>query len=225
MEITLEDGTSLPLEEASKEQLAEHYEKVTQSLESYKASNPEHRTQEAQKLDRVIKVSRDSSKFIELYEVDPKMAKKVVEYNNKTYWEEFTVDDYLKQIQGEGKEREPEDEILSKVEAKLESREAAKTYKELLKKKDIDEKSDFGKDVISIYEDLIEWKKKTSDNVEKYLKIALREWKRTSEFADNYKKAVDDVQGIGSPRWWKSEPTRKPYTQQRASIFDYVKSK
>ena len=223
MEIILEDGTSLPLEEATKEQLATHYETLSNSLDKYKEANPEHRTQEAQKLDRVIKVSKDSSKFVDLYETNPKMAKKVVDYNNKIHWEEFTCDDYLEQINSWGKDKGPDDDILSKVEAKIEEREAKKSYNDFLKKKDIDKESDFGKDVISIYEDLVEWKKINSDKVDKYLKIALREAKGTSEFSEGYKKAINEVQGVGSPKKGNVTKARIPYTKQKASIFDYIK--
>ena len=65
----------------------------------------------------------------------------------------------------------------------------------------------------------------TIENVDKYLKIALREAKRTSEFSDSYKKVIDDVQGVGSPKRTDIEPQRKSFTQKKASIFDYVKTK
>ena len=223
MEITLEDGTSLPLEEATKEQLATHYETLSDSLDKYKEANPEHRTQEAQKLDRVIKVSKDANNFVDLYETDPKMAKKVVDYNNKIHWEEFTCDDYLEQIKTWDKEKDSDDEIISKVEAKLEKKEAKKTYNDFLNKKEIDKDSGFGKDVILLYDDLVEWKKLNSEKVNKYLKIALREAKRTSEFSESYKKAIDEVQGIGSPKKGNVAKARKPYVKPQASIFDYIK--
>jgi hypothetical protein len=72
----------------------------------------------------------------------------------------------------------------------MEQQNAKQTLDGLLKDKSIKRTSDFGKDVIAEFNDLMEGKKNTPDNVKKYFAKAFREAKQTSQFADAYTKAT-----------------------------------
>jgi len=216
------DG-QLDLPNLTPEQIQEKFTEVQTEMEKHKEANTQ-RTQEAQKLDRVLKVSKDKSEFIKLHDTDKKLAEKVVEYNNEFYWESYSIEDYLSHIKGDKKSVDKDDELLDKLETRQEWKVADKFYVTYLAEKVIDSESDFWKDVISLYDDLMDWKKNNQTNVKKYLDIALREAKNTSEFAEAYNEAVKSAQW---PGWVKSSekgfPRRTPKKPQRAAIFDYLK--
>lgn len=222
------DGQNdLNLDNLSPEDLKAEYLKIAKERDEFKQAKDQS-YQEWQKLNWVMKISKDANEFLKLYESDKKMAKAVVDHNNKFHWEEYTVDDYINQIKWwSGEDWSDEIDIDKKIESKLLAKEADLSYKQFIKEKAIDINSDFWKELIETYEDLIEWKKKTPETVAKYLKIALNEVKQIAKFAEDYQKTINSVAALA---WWNrpstsSESGRKPMTQSKAAIFDYVKRK
>lgn len=141
-------------------------EELVEQLEALKKERDEIKTakdqsyQEAQKLNWIVKIGKDKTEFLKLYESDHKMADAVVAYNNNLYDEDFTAKDYLEMLKKEDKKEEKgeltEEDLLNKVEERLQAKEAKEVYNKLFKDKKIDVNSDFGKDVVEIYDDLSE---------------------------------------------------------------------
>ena len=112
-------------------------------------------------LTAIAEIDGDNEKFVELYNNDPKLG----DYLLKTVFKGASIDDFKK---GGTKSPKPEWEdfdakrLKKTIEEKVESV-SSKLPKEIKEKFDAE------------YKELTDWKKLTKDNVEKYIKMALRE--------------------------------------------------
>lgn len=217
----IQDGANLPLDDLTKEEIVEKYNKLNDKHSEITTANTRS-TQEWQKLNRVIKVWRDKNEFTKLYDSDKKMAQSVVDYFNEIDNTEYVMQDYIDFVKKD-KAVDKDEELLNKMEDRLAAKDADKIFDKYLKDKDIDEWSDFWKDFLKIYEWLMEGKKKTSKIVKDLLGIAMREAKMTSEFADKYNEIQASVQWPGSRSAKPQNQTKPRKRRKESAIFDYIK--
>lgn len=132
-----------------------------------KAETYSRSASEAQALDQELKFRDDVTHFNSLVHSDKKVAQRIVD----KYWSKYGVDS-IEWMQAYVKKQE-----FESMKEQEEVTKADEKYNDLLEKTGIDIESDLGKKLKSEYEDLIEGKKKTAENVTKYFNKALKEVK------------------------------------------------
>lgn len=212
-------------EESTPKAAPSNYERLLKENEELKKRNNEI-SNWAQKANWINKVGTDRNQFIKLYESDKKLAGEVAEYFNDKYWNTWNAEDYYNSIKWWSSDYDKtfdEEKIVNRVKQDIQKEESKKVLDSLLEDKWIKRNSEFGKDVMNEFNDLIEGKQVTSDNVKKYFGKALREAKQTSDFAENYLKTVSDVNGIWDWRKAISQPSKGSWKRQKVSIYDFWK--
>ena len=169
----------------------DEYEKLISDSKNYKASSSE-----AQKLAAFKEVHQDNTKFYKYFETDKAKAQYIAEaygYGNANDLKAY-LDDYYKEHPEERKGY-TEDEIIEKLEAKQEEKEAKKVLNSFFKEMDVKKESKIGKAILEEFNDMMEGKKWTTENVEKYSEKALQIVKNTGDFAEEFNKAKRAISG------------------------------
>jgi hypothetical protein len=170
----------------------EEYEDLLESQK--KAETYGRSASEAQALNHEMKFRDDVTYFNTLIHSDKKVAERIVEKYGSKYWVS-TVEDMQKYVKQQEFESMKEQETVAKSDER---------YSELLAKTGLDESSEVAIKLKEEFNDLMEWKKKTPDNVAKYFNKALKEVKGVSD----YQRARS---AIGATPWFwtgESKPTR-----------------
>lgn len=206
------------------------YDKLMSDSENYKASS-----KEAQKLAAFAEVHKDNTKFYKYYDVDKSKASYIAEQYGFDSADALKshLDDYYKN-HPEEKVAYSEDELMEKFEAKQEEKEAKKALNSFFKEQDTTKDSKVGKAILDEFNDLMEGKKRTVDNVEKYAQKALNIVKSTGKFAEDLYKTKAKLAGAASAsiggRKMTLDKTSSSALQayksrNPGSIFDAIKNK
>lgn len=159
------------------------YEKLMKKAEALDSS-----TKEAQLQNEAIKIRKDRSNFVALYERSPKIAQQVAD----KFFDGANAKEAYQKLKGETPSAKSDVLDEGKIEEILERREAEKKFTKLRNETWIDEDSKLWKKIKEEYEDLIEWKKLNKERVEKYFKLALMNVKNISKYAEE----LDKVKGM-----------------------------
>lgn len=89
------------------------------------------------------------------------------------------------------------DKLLSKLEEKELSRKAESTVQEFFAERAVDLESDFGKEVMAEYKELVGSRKLDPEKALKYARIAYKEVRQVSKHAEAYEKKLDDLKAVG----------------------------
>lgn len=209
------------VQDTTKEPNASDYEAMKAELEELRKKQ-KLSTSEGQKLNHMVKVLEDPKHFFKVYETNRNFAEDIA----KRY--DFDTAEAMKEYL-EGQDTTiNEDTIVEKVIAKQREQEVKQTLDEFFSSKSIDKESDFGKDVIAEYEDLAEGKSLTPQKAKKYLKLAFKEAKGVSEFAEEYEKTLQEAQVSGSKwvKWSWAKPFKRPQLPRgQISLKDIYKKK
>lgn len=209
----------------SEEEYNELAKKYSDTQEQLKAS-----TKEAQKLHWISEVATDNTKFFKLYRSDKKQAEAVA----KHFWKD--AETLYKEIKNEYGEQDPwidMDDIEAKAEEIADRKLAEKTVDSFKKEFGISWKFEIAWK--EEFDNLMDWKKRTSEEVLKQAKRAIRLVKDTNEFQEQLQKANSRLAGAWitwsskSENWWTKEkwPYEKRKEQEASnSIFaQYGKKK
>lgn len=181
----------------------------TQDFETmYKQSSAEwHKRFEQAKKFWIKAVKSDPKTLLEIHQEDPKLAESIAKSEYDLSFEEAKAQiEWFSPSNNWTNEDELADKIYSKIQQKTEKQKTSEVVDKFYSKNNIE--WDFKKDFEWIYNDLIEWKKLTSDSAKKYLDIAFREAKQTSKNLEEHEKAVNNAKVLwGAGKWdgWKTK--------------------
>lgn len=211
LEIAQQATAKAKQEEEMRKQLESAQEKWVQKLLDDKKYQDLMRS-EAQKL------KLDANYFADLLGKDETLAKAVLD----EYFWGITVDDALAQVNPEIKksliEKKDEKDLDAKLEAKIVQKEVSKTVKEFVSKANLskDEKEAFDKE----FADITEWKSLNEANIEKYLRLALREALPENKDIKRIEREAFDMANsqwqAQSSKWWQVH-------EARTSNIEYLK--
>lgn len=192
------------LDEEEQEDVEEQEEdKVTLSKSEYEQLKKDRAesTKEAQYLHALDAVRDNVKSFVKIYESDKKIAERIAK--------KFGVDakeQYNNLKNGKSTEMKQSINLESSYEfyKKKEAEEAwNKVFTELLWENGISQDTEFYKDFMQEYEDLIEGKQLNPEKVKKYFKIALSTAFETSKNAKYYEKVLESLNW--AMLWWLSK--------------------
>lgn len=198
----------------TQEEFEDLQKKYADLQEKHKSS-----TTEWQRLHHKIEFLKDPSSFDKLYQTNKNFAKDIAQ----EYWYD-DVDEFKEAVKWmkpsvskkDDKQDDGDDVVdkaVQKIEEKALHKQAEAKVSSFLEERGVDLNSDFGKDVLSEYEDLVGKRKLTPEKAEKYITIAYREARQSSKHAVAYEQKMSELKAVGV--WGKNT---------KAIISDTMKS-